>query len=83
MRVYRLCPKTAEKQTPIRNADGYFVLGSPKFGAQKHYKKNEVLTKSEDELIDLLRQGYSVRVKAGSAPSLVRRNLYIDGYPLS
>ena len=82
MRVYRLCPTTGEKQEPIRNTDGYSILGSPRRGAEKHHKKNEVLTKSEDEMIDLIREGYSVRVKTSSAPALVRRNLYIDGEPM-
>lgn len=61
MRAYRLDPKTGKKQYPILQ-DGCFVLGDPKYGDQKHYAKNKVLVCDEQEMIDLIMQGYSVRV---------------------
>jgi hypothetical protein len=78
-RLYRLCPKTGARQFAIRDAQGFYVLGSPARGAEKHYEKNKVLTKSEDEMIDLVAKGYSVRVRTDAAPSLVRLNLHLDG----
>lgn len=78
MRVYRLCPKTGKREDAKRNRDGFFVLGAPSHGDQKHLKENKVLVRTEEEMIDLiLSKGHSVRV-AGSG-SLVRLNLYIDG----
>lgn len=81
MRVYRLDPKSGKKQYP-KLQDGCFVLADPKHGSEMHHAKNKVLVRGEQEMIDLLRLGYSVRVGTESAPSLVCRNLFIDGQPL-
>lgn len=78
MRVYKHDPKTDAKQYPIRQ-DGCFVLGDPKHGSKKHLAVNQVLVRTEREMIDLIMRGHSVRVETESAPSLVRRNLYVDG----
>ncbi|GAA0616306.1 hypothetical protein GCM10008943_33900 [Paenochrobactrum glaciei] len=78
MRVYRLDPNTRSKQYPITQ-DGCFVLANPEHGNERHYAKNKVLVHTEQEMIDLIIQGYSVRVGTDKAPSLVRRNIFIDG----
>lgn len=78
MRVYRLDPKTDREQYPVRQ-DGCFVLGDPKHGNQKHHAANQVLVRTEQEMIDLIIKGYSVRVGTDAAPSMVRRNLFVDG----
>lgn len=78
MRVYRLDPKSGIKQYPALQ-DGCFVLGDPKHGRQKHHAKNKVLVRDEKEMIELIAQGYSIRVKTDAAPSLVNRNLFADG----
>jgi hypothetical protein len=79
MRIYRLEPKTNLKRPAVRNKDGLLVLGSPLFGNQKHKTENKIMTASEEEAITLIRKGYSIRVETKSAPSLVRKNLFIDG----
>lgn len=81
-RVYRLDPKTDRKQFPIRQ-DGYFVLGDPAHGNQKHLARNQVLVRTEQEMIDLIIKGYAVRVATDAAPSLVRLNLHVDGRKIS
>lgn len=81
MRVYRLDPKSGKKQYP-KLQDGCFVLGDPRHGNEKHHVRNQVLVRAEQEMIDLLRLGYSVRVGTDTAPSLVSRNLFVDGQPL-
>lgn len=82
MRVYRLDPKTYRKQFPIRQ-DGSFVLGDPAHGNQKYLARNQVLVRTEQEMIDLIMKGYAVRVATDAAPSLVRLNLYVDGCKIS
>lgn len=77
MRVYRLDPNTGSKQYPIIQ-DGCFVLANPEHGGEKHHAKNKVLVRSEQEMIGLIKLGYSVRVGTDKAPSLVRRNIFID-----
>lgn len=78
MRVYRLDPKTGNKQYPTKEA-GYFGLGDPKHGNRKHIASNKVLVRTEQEIVDLITRGFSVRVDTKTRPSLVRLNLYIDG----
>jgi hypothetical protein len=82
MRVYRPNPKTDQKQYPVRQ-DGCFVLGDPKHGNQKHLARNQVLVRTEQEMVDLIMKGYAVRVATDTAPSLVRLNLYVDGCKIS
>lgn len=82
MRVYRLDPKTGKKQLPTKEA-GLFVLGDPKQGNRKHVKANKVTVRTEQEMIDLIMRGFSVRVDTDTRPSLVRLNLFIDGKKVS
>lgn len=82
MRVYRLEPKTGTKQYPAREA-GCFILGDPKLGDRKHTKDNKVAVRTEQEMIDLIMRGFSVRVETKTSPSLVRLNLFVDGKKVS
>ncbi len=79
MRIYRWDPKTGEKQPAQRDRNGFFVLGHPSKGNEKHHSANKILEVSEEKAIKLVLSGYSIRVKTPTAPSLVNRNLFIDG----
>jgi len=81
MRIYRLTPD-GQKWPPARK-DGLFVLGDPEARDIKHYKKNEVLARTEDEAIRLILKGFSIRVETNTQPSLVRRNIFVDGKRVS
>ena len=80
MRIYRL--HLGKKWLPAKK-DGFFVLGDPRAKSEKHHEKNEVLVRTEDEAIRLLRDGFSIRIATDTSPSLVRRNLYVDGVRLT
>jgi hypothetical protein len=82
MRVYRLNSKTGTKQFPAKEG-GRFVLGDPRHGSQKHIAANKVLVRTEQEMIDLIARGFSVRVETKTRPSLVRLNLFVDGKKVS
>ncbi|MCZ7453509.1 hypothetical protein [Rhizobium rhizogenes] len=82
MRVYRLEPKTGAKQYPIQEAGG-FILGDPKHGNRKHITANKVTIRTEQEMIDLIMRGFSVRVETKTRASLVRLNLFVDGKKVS
>lgn len=81
MRIYRLTPD-GKKWAPVKKG-GLFVLGDPNAKNTKHHEKNEVLVRSEDEAIRLLKSGFSIRVETTTRPSLVRRNLFVDGVRLT
>ncbi|WP_309085303.1 hypothetical protein [Chelativorans sp.] len=76
MRIYRLF--AGEKWAPARK-NGCFVLGDPACKDKKHHRSNEVLVRSEEEAIELIGKGFSIRIETGTRPSLVRRNVYVDG----
>lgn len=79
MRVYRLEPSTGLKRYAVQE-NGYYVLGHyKKFGDEQHKTATRVLVSTEQEMIDLIMQGYYVRVEQADAPVLVRKNLYVDG----
>jgi hypothetical protein len=80
VRIYR---QHEGRKWPPAKKDGLFVLGDPRAHAQKHHEKNEVLVRTEDEAIRLLREGFSIRVETSTRPSLVRLNLFVYGEPLS
>lgn len=49
-----------------------FVLGDPVHGSQRHHKENAVLASSYLEALELVRNGFAIRISDGrSAPSLV------------
>lgn len=87
MSIYRI--ENGEKREAIRDSNGNFVLGDPKFGSQKHTKAHQVLEADEKKAADLiLNMGYSIRVsplssKAHHRLGLVRKNLFRDGTRLS
>lgn len=70
------------KMWPPALKNGMYVLGDPTAKDEKHHEKNEVLVKTEDEAIRLLKQGFSIRTESPTRPSLVRRNLFVDGKPI-
>jgi hypothetical protein len=76
MRINRLYQG---KKWPPSRKDGLFVLGDPRAKTEKHHEKNEVLVRSEDEAIRLIQDGFSIRIETATRPSLVRKNLYLDG----
>lgn len=80
MRIYRLTKDG--KKWPLHKEHGQYVLGDPIHGKNKHKAEHAVRVSSEDEVIVLLRQGFSVRVETDTWPSLVRRGLFIDGVAL-
>lgn len=80
MRLYRLDPKTGK--TISRASRCLLCSRRSKAANQKHHAKNKVLVRIEQEMIDLIMLGYSVRMVTGAAPSLVRRNLFVDGKPI-
>lgn len=82
MRVHRLDPETGAKQYPTKEA-GCFVLGDPKHGKRKHIAANKVVVRTEQEMVDLIMRGFSVRVDTKTRPSLVRLNLFVDGKKVS
>ena len=81
MRIYRLTPD-GKKWAPAR--EGVFLtLGAPHHGGSKHLAENAIPVRTEEEAIDLLRKGYSIRIETSTRPSLIRRNLFIDGVRLT
>ncbi len=80
VRIYRLY--NGKKWAPAKKA-GLYVLGDPRAGDEKHHEKNEVLVRTEDEAIRLLKEGFSIRIETASSPSLVRRNLFVDGVKIT
>jgi hypothetical protein len=80
MRIYRL--HNGKKWAPAKQ-DGLFVLGDPRAAGEKHHAKNEVLVRTEEEAIRLLRDGFSIRIETSTRPSLVRKNLFVDGVQLT
>jgi hypothetical protein len=67
------------------NAVGQFTLGDPKRGDRKHADGNQLRVVFEDEAVELVRKGWSIRVdgEGCNPPGLVCRYLYIDGIKVS
>jgi hypothetical protein len=63
--------------------NGWYVLADPKHRSRKHTKANAVRVKTEQEAIDLLRKGFSIRIEDPVRSTLIRKNLYIDGVLLA
>ena len=78
-RVIRICPKTGERQPAIRDKNGFFVLGAPELGNEKHKSATKILIRDEDEMMSRVVAGHSIRVRTKRVPSLVNRNLIVDG----
>jgi len=77
-RVYLVDYKTGEVCYPARyqKYDGDFIV-SPKGCGNK--QEHQVRAKTEDELIERIRQGCKVRVKIKGRPNLRRYNFFVDG----
>ena len=81
MRIFR---QTLDgKKWPPAVSNGHFVLGDPRHGNAKHTEPNAVRVRTEDEAIGLIRSGYSIRIMTPNRPSMIRKNLFIDGAPIS
>ena len=63
--ITRQNPKTGKVERPHRDKQGNFVLGDPRVGKTLHHKANAVLTDDYDEVLRLVRSGYSLRMSAG------------------
>lgn len=79
MRIFRVMPDGTK--VPPLQVSGFFILGDPKFGGDKHQPHNEVKVRTEQEAIDLIKKGFSIRIESATTTrgSLIRRNLMIDG----
>ena len=80
MSIYRL---KDGKKWPISKENGWYVLGDPRHGSSKHEVRNAVKVATEEEVVELLRKGFSVRVETTTRPSMIRKNLFIDGVALT
>lgn len=82
MRIYKLDPG-GTKRLAIRNSDGNFTLGDPRLTDRKHGDGNQIYVAREDDAVDLVKKGFSIRVESNTSPGLVRKNLYVDGLKIS
>jgi hypothetical protein len=69
IRITRINPRTGQIERPWRNRDGFFVLGDPKHGAQRHHDKFAVKVETLDEVSNLIRRGFSLRMTDGETPA--------------
>lgn len=83
MNLYREDPATGTRQYPHINRDGRFVLGDPSGGQEKHHRDHKVMVDTESEAVDLIRRGYSIRVKTPNGTNMVRLNLFLAGVRLT
>ena len=79
--IYRLTPDG--RKWPPALEGGFYVLRDPKQGKRKHLAENALRVRSEQEAIDLLRRGFSIRVETPTRSSLVRNDIYVDGVKLT
>lgn len=66
--ITRRNPRTGRLERPWRNRDGDFVLGDPARGALKHHERFATKVKTLQEVLDLVRQGFSLRMTDGDSP---------------
>lgn len=78
MRIFKLDPGGTKREA-VRDTNGCFVLGDPKFGNRKHADSNQVYVRDEEDAVYLIKGGFSIRVAGNKSPGLVRKNLYVDG----
>lgn len=70
--IIRRNPRTGRVERPWRNREGFFVLGDPAHGAQKHHDRFAVKVETLEEVASHVRRGFSVRMSDGeSPPSLI------------
>jgi len=69
--ITRRNPKTGRTETPLRE-HGWYVLGDPAHGRDKHRERFAVRVRTIEEVTDHLRRGFSVRMSDGvTRPSLI------------
>lgn len=69
--ITRRNPRAGKTETPLRE-HGWYVLGDPANGQQKHHKKFAVRVRTLEEVLDHVRRGFSVRMSDGlTRPSLI------------
>ncbi|MBV9783712.1 MAG: hypothetical protein JO264_07810 [Acidisphaera sp.] len=72
VRITRTNPRTGKIERPWQNRDGFFVLGNPESGAQKHHARFAKRVRTIEDVATLLGEGYSLRMTDGeSPPSLI------------
>jgi hypothetical protein len=53
-----------ERYLPDSSAEGFFELGDPLVGGEKHHQKNAVFTKTIEAAVHLIRaHGFSLRMR--------------------
>lgn len=69
--ITRRNPKSGKPETPHKE-NGWYVLGDPAHGKDKHKKEFAVRVRTLEEVLNHLRRGFSVRMSDGIArPSLI------------
>ena len=72
IRIMRTNPRTGRIERPWLNREGFFVLGDPAHGAQKHHDKFAVKVETLEDVAAHIGRGFSVRMTDGeSPPSLI------------
>jgi hypothetical protein len=70
--ITRRNPLTGRIERPWLSRESVFVLADPAYGAQKHHDRFAVKVESLDEVLALVRKGFSLRMTDGeSPPSLI------------
>lgn len=67
--ITRVNPKTGEIERPWQDKHGNYVLGDPKHGSARHHRSNAVFTANYDEAVQLVRDGFSIRMAAKGTPA--------------
>jgi hypothetical protein len=62
--IVRLNPKTGRVEAPFKEK-GWYVMGDPAHGKEKHHKRFAVRVRTLEEVLDLVRRGFSVRMTDG------------------
>lgn len=66
--IKRIHPKTGEIFYPHwYEKDECFIMADPKNGSVKHHKKNAIRVNSLDEIMNLLKCGFSLRMRGGES----------------
>ncbi|HUN69692.1 MAG TPA: hypothetical protein VMU46_12890 [Burkholderiales bacterium] len=83
--ITRVNPKTGRTEVPHLYRDGFYRVGDPANGSDRHKKQNEVRVRTLEEVLDHLLRGGLVRMSAGpgtGGPSQICRaslEVRVDG----
>ena len=70
--ITRKTPRDGVAEHPWKNEQGFYVLGDPAHGAQKHHAKFEVKVRTLEEVVALIGRGFSLRMaRNGKRASLI------------